>query len=83
MASAVLCPVCKGKGKVNEAWVNLPEMTAREDSKEKTCNGCSGKGWVEVGGKEPSYPWLAWPPNPIPFYPYTYSTRGTWTYTSG
>ena len=28
----VLCPVCNGRGKVEE----------------KTCHGCGGKGWVEV-----------------------------------
>ncbi len=36
MGEAVLCPVCAGKGNV------------RRDGWTVTCNGCGGKGWVEL-----------------------------------
>lgn len=74
---AVICPVCKGSGKVNEVWVNLPKMTAREDSKEVTCHGCDGRGWVEVSGDEPGYPWPIVSINPYPWPVVTWSVGTT------
>ena len=62
MAKAELCPVCRGDG--------IAECT------EKTCHGCNGKGWVEVGDNSldpalvpytPSEPWTI--PGPYPYYP--------------
>ena len=50
MAKAVLCPVCNGRGTTKS--IDLMEAGA-----EYPCNGCGGKGWVEV--REDS---------PLPFY---------------
>ena len=38
---AVLCPVCKGNGK-------LTPQGNYAGYYEVTCHGCNGKGWVEV-----------------------------------
>jgi len=45
MSKAVLCPVCGGTGKVT------PQTDWKSNAipQPKTCHGCSGKGWVEVG----------------------------------
>lgn len=66
MAHAEKCPVCEGKGKVEE----------------KQCHGCSGLGWVTVQKQFFTYPVVIYPqPQPVypewpqpnePFYsPYT------------
>jgi len=58
MAHAQICPVCMGKGKLPNGDI---------------CNGCFGKGWIEVS----DYYWyLVYPCWPA-YYPYTI----TWTYT--
>ncbi len=58
MAKAILCPICNGKGGFIPD-TNLP------------CNGCSGKGWVEVA-EDDLIP-LLHPPYPgTPYYPFYY-----------
>jgi hypothetical protein len=50
MAHAEICPVCNGKGTIEQNGATDP----------KTCHGCNGKGWVTVGeAKTPpsSAPW--------------------------
>lgn len=42
---AEICPVCKGTGKYKEY---LDYVTTTQAYCEKTCHGCSGKGWVIV-----------------------------------
>lgn len=46
---AEMCPVCKGTGKYVE-YLNYCTNTAPYT--EKTCHGCSGKGWVLVPEEE-------------------------------
>lgn len=46
MKTAVLCPVCVGKGKVID-----DEKSGNATVK---CHGCVGRGWVEVGTDYPS-----------------------------
>lgn len=43
---AQICPVCSGEGTIkdNQDWNTSPANCWR-----KTCHGCGGKGWVEVG----------------------------------
>jgi len=43
---AVLCPVCRGEGKVTD---NSNYSTTSTTQIKKTCHGCRGFGWVEVG----------------------------------
>ena len=50
---AVICPVCWGKGVIKDV--------TDEGMEDKTCHGCNGKGWVEVGE---NYPYI--PPCPYP-----------------
>lgn len=40
---AVLCPVCDGKGKIND-----PLTVAATSTVKVVCHGCQGRGWVEV-----------------------------------
>lgn len=47
MAKAVKCPVCDGRGKVNLEQKKAT-VTEAAITREKTCHGCAGKGWVEV-----------------------------------
>ena len=46
MAHAEICPVCAGIGKLREPV--YPSSTAATPTG-KTCHGCWGYGWVEVG----------------------------------
>ena len=49
------CPVCDGSGKY----------------KDKTCHGCDGKGWVEVGvDYPPPLPYNPFPHRDDPWRPY-------------
>ncbi len=57
MVHAEICPVCKGTGKIRKK-TGYPEPT-------KTCHGCGGKGWVEVGREEPVF--IPKPDNPYPY----------------
>ncbi|KKN16751.1 hypothetical protein LCGC14_0972880 [marine sediment metagenome] len=61
MSQAVICPVCNGCGKAKEY-----EADTKKFIKDYPCHGCSGKGWVEVGG-DVTYPIY---PYPMPYYPY-------------
>ncbi len=55
---AVICPVCKGNGVLLEGQM--------------VCNGCSGKGWVEVHEElTPSLPIYTWTTTDIWYYPIT------------
>ena len=44
MARAVICPVCGGKGAIEES-----EPYTTTSPYKRTCHGCGGRGWVEVG----------------------------------
>ena len=60
MNTAQLCPVCMGKGK-------LPPERGESDEPAKTCHGCCGRGWVEVGND--CQPQLYFPqPTPTPTF---------------
>lgn len=44
-----ICPVCKGKGHIEDYDNNrLTDTTVPITKINYTCNGCSGKGWVVV-----------------------------------
>ena len=66
MAHSEICPVCKGKGKLED----------------KPCHGCAGLGWITIQDNNsqwypvyPSYPvYPGWPWSP-PIDPY----QPTWT----
>ena len=58
MAHAETCPVCYGSGKIG----------AEGPIERKTCHGCAGKGWVEVGDTIPAWP--VQPPKEPTTYPY-------------
>lgn len=47
MSEAVICPVCQGRGITYKEYSNLVGYTCHLN--EKTCHGCNGKGWVEIG----------------------------------
>ncbi len=47
MNKAQICPVCNGSGDIAPCTTST-ETTVIEQP--KTCHGCDGKGWVEVGG---------------------------------
>jgi DnaJ-class molecular chaperone len=36
------CPICSGTGLV------YPDTNMTGDTAKKTCNGCHGRGWIEV-----------------------------------
>ena len=59
MAHAEKCPVCDGKGKLNNTKVTHGS---------KTCHGCGGLGWITVGTEYPHCP--VYPTYPEPWYPY-------------
>ncbi len=46
MSKAEMCPVCQDTGKYKE-YSNYTNCIYIE----KTCHGCNGKGWIEVGGR--------------------------------
>ena len=55
-----ICPVCLGKGKIEKS---LEEVYGSRN-RMKTCNGCEGKGWIEVHEDTPIPSWpdvLPWP----------------------
>lgn len=68
MAKAVKCPICDGRGGFIPD-TNLP------------CNGCSGKGWVEVAEDllpySPPQPFFG-PYYPSPQYPGYFYPPGPW-----
>lgn len=45
IAHAEVCPVCKGEGKVGTLFDFETGAIVKSG---KRCNGCSGKGWVQV-----------------------------------
>jgi len=60
MAHSEICPVCQGKGKLEDKQVTHGE---------KTCHGCNGRGWVEV--QDSGFPFISCePPEPKIFEPY-------------
>ena len=68
MLQAQICPVCNGSGKI---------MSEPTTNKDKTCHGCDGRGWVEVGTPAylpayPNYPW-EYPPYFYVIYGSSYS----------
>ncbi len=69
MSKAVVCPICHGTGKVE----NIGNTVA-----EKTCHGCNGKGWVEVGGLDYYAPYPIWPPYQ-PSFPWPTCPTISWT----
>lgn len=44
MSHAEKCPICYGKGKVQET----SGFGTSQKKADRTCHGCGGKGWVEV-----------------------------------
>lgn len=60
---AELCPVCKGRGYINEVG-----FTGKVDPTTETkCHGCDGKGWVTVSDNKEhvpiySQPYVHWYP---------------------
>ena len=76
--SAELCPVCEGKGVVT--LLIYPEEGNKATDKvptERTCHGCNGKGWVDIGGG-----WTVpyWPVCPIDrWYPVWPGIHYYWT----
>jgi len=65
---AELCPVCKGSGTVTkeptaEVIKKIQDAGIAQEfiNKQFPCNGCSGKGWVEVHDEPTIYP------PPLPF----------------
>ena len=69
MTHAETCPICWGKGKLQEHG-----CTAVDN---KTCHGCNGQGWVSVQDEPqtllpwaiPGYPWLHYPDYPGGIFP--------------
>ncbi len=59
MVHSEICPVCKGKGKVD----NNPPTSASCNL--KTCHGCSGTGWITVSDNVEPYPPPFNPENPV------------------
>ena len=57
--TAELCPVCKGSGVVPDP-VYGDQRTTSTLPITKTCHGCDGKGWVEVGSCSHYWPYY-WP----------------------
>ena len=62
MSKAELCPVCGGTGKYRE---KPNGYSTSATSIERTCHGCGGKGWVEVGQYD--YPYYPDYPQPNPW----------------
>lgn len=69
MSQAVTCPVCYGTG-----IYKSPSSEGTAVWVAKTCHGCDGRGWVEVGKDNPwpdpvpSVPYWPWYPNPQPIW---------------
>ena len=75
MSHAETCPVCLGTGETQFKGV----------LKTKSCHGCAGKGWVEVGNDNIPVPYPVLVPTPAPCeprWPYIPPRwpRVTWTY---
>ncbi len=73
MAHAERCPICYGKGQINN--VN-PGDTCAE--RWETCHGCSGRGWIEIQDTNvyPYYPPAPLNPTWAPSIPYTTCQSG-------
>lgn len=59
------CPICKGNGKVakaNSLWFVIKNIWSSFLSKETTCPGCHGEGWLEI------YDDIAWRIAGIPYW---------------
>jgi hypothetical protein len=54
MSHAEICPVCGGTGKVRKKIEQAGPATTTDAPLEVTCNGCHGRGWIEVGA--PDFP---------------------------
>jgi len=73
MAHAEKCPVCNGTGRI--------ENTGSTAVNEKSCHGCNGRGWIEVGsGPDPLNPFLPYP-HPVPYSPRLIPYWSPWTVT--
>jgi DnaJ-class molecular chaperone len=68
MSHAEICPVCLGKGKVQE---DNPSGT---NIIYNTCHGCGGQGWVTVKDEPPYCYYYSLPPWPSTIT-YTYSSE--------
>ena len=67
---AVLCPICNGRGKIEDNSTSANLLV--------TCHGCRGKGWVEV---QEYYGYYYYPS--YPYYPtYPIYPQVTWTVTA-
>lgn len=49
MSRAVICPVCGGCGEYSPA----KDKGSTGGPPKRSCHGCGGRGWVEVGCSEP------------------------------
>ncbi len=68
---AELCPVCRGSGELSNPGIPAGHVYAM-----KTCYGCLGKGWIEIGvGICPFGP--AYQPPERAYYPTPYMTTTT------
>ncbi len=54
MSHAEICPVCHGKGSVQEGFYrqNLEGQWTSNTTGDEVCRSCNGKGYIEVGGEE-------------------------------
>ena len=69
MSRAQKCPVCGGTGKI----VDQDDGPSTAAPQPRTCHGCGGKGWVQVGRDDPpAAPWPlpTWPWDRHPLYPW-------------
>jgi hypothetical protein len=91
MTHAEICPVCKGKGYLQEiVTTDFGRDTTSPPSQEsstltqRVCHGCNGRGWVEVSDY-PCYPYYPYYPRYpyYPYYPYPHDQYPPikWTYT--
>lgn len=65
MSHAEICPVCKGKGKINKNRSIIESELSFDPAKElKTCHGCGGLGWVAV--RDEGLKNLSWADNLYP-----------------
>jgi len=81
MVKAVKCPVCGGTGK----YTPPNDFKTTDVPQERTCHGCNGKGWVEIGSSDyPFYPIYPTPISPgYPYYPIWYTTTTGTTLPTG
>ena len=48
MSHAQKCPICNGKGHINQEGNFAYRDEQGNTAPQKTCHGCGGRGWIEV-----------------------------------